>query len=205
MKLSPSEIVRIVTGIVGLAVIAIPVLANADFTWFGWGCPDVREKSAAAIISNLRNSPESERERIKEDLYYGHCVSGSGWIGSLFGDPRRSATTDQWSFNIREGGTSITVYVALASQDASGLRAGDAVSVFGRIYDISIKKGDLVSLKSGRYIFYPRPRYERLRPARHRALSEIAGADPQSRRGRRRGHELGHALITSENGYRSMG
>jgi hypothetical protein len=106
--------------------------------------PTIREKSAAAILGNLKEItlPYRFREKV-EELYIGRWTQEPGWRARIVDLPSKSSGL-RWHCSLREV-ESGTLLFAITVQDASTLRTGDLVTVSGRISDV--RQSGYVSLE----------------------------------------------------------
>jgi len=113
---------------------AIPALAPER--------PTIREKSAAEILSNLKDITLDYQFRARvEELYRGRWTREPGWRATVHDLPSRISRSWYCSFNEVSSGTLVW---ARTVQDISALRRGDSVIVSGEISDVS--RLDYVSL-----------------------------------------------------------
>jgi hypothetical protein len=97
----------------------------------------IREKSAADIFANLKGITPSYRFREKvEELYLGRWTGDPGWSATVHALPSK-LSGGRWFCSLKEVGSGTRV-MAVTVQDISTLRAGDSVTVSGRIRDVSI-------------------------------------------------------------------
>jgi adenylate cyclase len=97
----------------------------------------IREKSAADILANLKGITPSYRFREKvEELYLGRWTGDPGWSATVHALPSQ-LSGGSWFCSLKEIGFGTRV-MAVTVQDISTLRAGDSVTVSGRIRDVSI-------------------------------------------------------------------
>jgi hypothetical protein len=97
----------------------------------------IREKSAADILANLKGITPSYRFREKvEELYLGRWTGDPGWSATVHDLPSK-LSGGSWFCSLKEVGSG-TRLMAVTVQDISTLRAGDSVTVSGRIRDVSI-------------------------------------------------------------------
>jgi hypothetical protein len=96
----------------------------------------IREKSAGEILVNLKGITLSFRffEKVKE-LYIGRWTREPGWQATVHDLPSKRSGGGWFCF-FREVGSG-TLVAASTVQDVSTLRPGDAVTVSGRISDVS--------------------------------------------------------------------
>jgi hypothetical protein len=108
---------------------ATPALAHQRIT--------IREKSAADILANLKGITPSYRFHEKvEELYLGRWTGDPGWSATVHVLPSK-LSGGSWFCSLKEVDSGTRV-MAVTVQDISTLRAGDSVTVSGRIRDVSI-------------------------------------------------------------------
>ena len=106
--------------------------------------PTIRENSATEILSHLKDITLDYEFRARvEDLYRGRWTREPGWQATVATLPRK-LPGGAWFCSFLEVGSAIIV-MAFTPQDVSALRRGDAVTVSGKIGDVS--RLDYVSLE----------------------------------------------------------
>jgi hypothetical protein len=97
--------------------------------------PTIREKSAAEILANLKETKLLYQfdEKVK-GLYRGRWAREPGWQAKVHELPSK-LSGGYWHCSFNEVGSD-TVIIASTLQDISMLRRGDSVTVSGRIRDI---------------------------------------------------------------------
>jgi hypothetical protein len=96
--------------------------------------PTIRENSAAEILSHLKGTRLEFYERVDE-LYRGRWTRDPGWRVTVYELPSK-LSSNVWFCSFEEFGSGTLVTVTTV-QDVSALRLGDAVTVSGRISDVT--------------------------------------------------------------------
>ena len=95
----------------------------------------IREESAAEILANLKGiGPSRQFHEIVEELYLGRWTREPGWRVAVHDLPSK-LPGGRWHCIFAEVGSG-TAVCATTAQDVSTLRAGDSVTVSGRISDV---------------------------------------------------------------------
>jgi hypothetical protein len=98
--------------------------------------PTIREKSAAEIISNLKDITFDYQFRARvEELYRGRWTRDPGWQATTASLPSK-LPGNAWLCSFLEVASAIIV-TASTIQDVSALRRGDSVTVSGKISEVS--------------------------------------------------------------------